>query len=1014
MPLFTAIGAAAFGAGTFLAGATAFGLQVAAGVGLNLLAQSIAGSPQQPAVPATGPGFGIQGSLGAGADQPRSFVMGYRATAGSLVYANTYGNVAITPNGYLTQVIALSDMPQRAAAAGLVGLWVNGERCTIDWETTNPEGHPVEEYFGSGIGEDSGTKNHLWVRYHDGTQTVADSFLTGTVSSAARPWASTRVGTGVAYAVMTARVNDKLWSGFPKFKFERTGIPLYDPSKDTSVGGDGDHRWGNPATWGGDGDDLPAVQIYNILRGVYFDGEWLYGLQGVNAARLPAAHWIAQIEKCRDEVDAPGSGSEPRYRSSIEVLVSNDIAATIEALLTACQGRLTESGGVYKLYCGAPGAAVMSFTDDDIISTEEQSFTPFFGLADTITGIAGKYPSPDEGWNAKPAPPIYRSDYEVRAGNRRLLADVSLDAVPYARQVQQLMQEALQEGQRARRHTHTLPPKFWPLEPGDVVAWTSARNGYAAKLFRVDGVVDQPNLDVLVDLTEVDPGDYDWDTTENYVAPVIGPTAVVRPPAQAIVDFDAEGYVIRDDSALPRRPGILLSWEVPEDGLDDVTGVMFEVRLTASPDEIVSRGRSDNPTAGSVVISQSLVPDTGYQVRGRFTSQSERPFDWSTWIPVTTPDVRFSLEDFNAALRYEVDTKISQIRAEQDASNRLLANLIAEADAASAENTTRLTTEVIRARGQAYAAARREIILATGPDSALAQEIAEVSAAVDDVEASLNVRFVAVAAPDGALARYDIQAIAESALGGFSVVAFDDGEGGAYSHVYVEADKFYITGGAADPTPFFIIDTENNTAHIDGDLILPGSIQVGALDAATIAAINAAFDTATITDLTVANINSNWAIFNIADGITSQYEIDMDQNVGQGNQSETGTIFEKTYVSTSGKTLVFGTVQFNNGTRNFAAGALNTRTRVWLDIRDVSNNVLYSTEMLDTTQDMTTLGGVSATSTLVAKIAAEETIKIRFRIQVQSTSGTLGGVSNADWEWRVGVAELLILEPNGS
>ena len=34
MPLFTAIGAAAFGAGTFLAGATAFGLQGAAGVGI--------------------------------------------------------------------------------------------------------------------------------------------------------------------------------------------------------------------------------------------------------------------------------------------------------------------------------------------------------------------------------------------------------------------------------------------------------------------------------------------------------------------------------------------------------------------------------------------------------------------------------------------------------------------------------------------------------------------------------------------------------------------------------------------------------------------------------------------------------------------------------------------------------------------------------------------------------------------------------------------------------------------
>ena len=1009
MPLFTAIGAAAFGAGTFLAGATAFGLQVAAGVGLNLLAQSISGQPA-PATPTTGPGFGVQGSLGSGADHPRSFVMGYRATAGSLAYVNTYGKVAGAPNGYLTQVIALSDMPQRADDAGLVGLWVNGEKCTIDWETTNPEGHPVEQYYGPGIGDDAPEKNHLWVRYHDGTQTEADSFLTGTVSSGSRPWESTRVGTGVAYAVLTARVNDTLFSSFPKFKFELAGMPLYDPSKDSSVGGDGDQRWDNPSTWGGDGDDLPAVQIYNILRGVYFQGEWLYGLQGISASRLPAAHWIEQIEKCRAEVDAPGSGSEPRYRSSIEVVVSNDIAATIEALLTACQGRLTESGGVYKLYCGAPGDAVMSFTDNDIISTEEQSFTPFFGLADTITGITAKYPSPDEGWNAKPAPPIYRSDYETRAGGRRLLADVSLDAVPYARQVQQLMQEALQEGQRARRHTHTLPPKFWPLEPGDVVSWTSTRNGYVAKLFRVDGVVDQPNLDVLVDLTEVDPSDYDWDTTEDYVAPVIGPTAVVRPPAQAIVDFDAEGYIIRDDIGLPRRPGILLSWEVPADGLDDITGVLFEVRLTATPAEIVSRGRTDNPTAGSVVISQSLVPDTDYQVRGRFTSQSERPFDWSTWISVTTPDVRFSLEDFNAALRYEVDTKISQIRAEQDAANRLLATLIAEQDAANQEDRARVRTEVIRARGQVTAAYRQEILASVGPDSALAQAIEEVSAAVGNVEANLRVRFVAGVAPDGALARYDAFATAEDALAGLSIIAFDDGMGGAFGQVRIVGDRFYIEGDDEGAVPVFIVDVgPPQKIYLNGDIIAPGSLTVGMLSAGIFEAINA-----NITNLTVENINSNWAIFNIADGITSQYELDMDQNVGQGNQSESGTIFEKTYTSTSGKTLVFGTVQFNNGTRNFAAGSLNTRTRVWLEIRNASNTVLYSTLMIDTTQNMTTLGGVSATSTLVAKIAAGQTIKIRFLMTVQSTSGTLGGGSNANWEWRVGVAELLILEPNGT
>src|SRR5690606_34170432 len=173
----------------------------------------------------------------------------------------------------------------------------------------------------------------------------------------------------------------------------------------------------------------------------------------------------------------------------------------IEAMLTGCQGRLTETGGTYKPFVGEPNAPVMAFSDPDIISTEEQTFTPFYGLEDTINGIQATYPNPSEGWNDKTAPPLLRSDLEALDGNRRLMANVTLDMVPYGGQVQRLMQSALREAQRARRHTITMGPEFWVLEPGDYVTWTSARNGYVTKLFRVDGIADQPDLNVLLDLT---------------------------------------------------------------------------------------------------------------------------------------------------------------------------------------------------------------------------------------------------------------------------------------------------------------------------------------------------------------------------------------------------------------------------------------------------------------------------------------------------------------------------------
>src|SRR5690606_21137801 len=197
-------------------------------------------------------------------------------------------------------------------------------------------------------------------------------------------------------------------------------------------------------------------------------------------------HGRAKTEKCRAHTTG-ADGDEPTYRSGGEITIDAPLATALEAINTACQGRITEVGGFYSMFLGAPGSPSFSFTDDDILSTEEQSFTPFFGLADTINGIAATYPSPNDGWAMEPAPSIYRSALEARHGNRRLMADVELAFAPYAEQVQRVMKAALMEGQRARRHTHVLPPSFWAYAvPGEVGSWTSARNGYTTKSFRVD------------------------------------------------------------------------------------------------------------------------------------------------------------------------------------------------------------------------------------------------------------------------------------------------------------------------------------------------------------------------------------------------------------------------------------------------------------------------------------------------------------------------------------------------
>jgi hypothetical protein len=109
---------------------------LATSIGLSYAVRALSGQPKQ-----STDSFGVQGKLAGGGDVPRSFGLGYHTTAGSLVYANTWGSGYDTPNAFLTQVIAVSDLPGEK----LVGLWVNGARVTLAL------GDALYSNFGDGV-----------------------------------------------------------------------------------------------------------------------------------------------------------------------------------------------------------------------------------------------------------------------------------------------------------------------------------------------------------------------------------------------------------------------------------------------------------------------------------------------------------------------------------------------------------------------------------------------------------------------------------------------------------------------------------------------------------------------------------------------------------------------------------------------------------------------------------------------------------------------------------------------
>lgn len=840
---FVGLGAAiagAIGGGVFLATAINVGVSLAVSVGLSYAAQALAGKPKE--TPAEISHFATQGTIRADGAVPRSFIFGKAMTAGQLVYGNTWGtaNDGKSPNAYFTQVIKLSDLPIQT----LTGVWVGGERCTIG-SLDSEKGYAITEYFKDG-------KDHVWVKFYDGTQTIADSFLTSKVSSADRPYQSTRVGTGCAYVIATALVDDTLFTGLPQFKFEVSGIKLYDPTRDSINGGSGSQRFSDPSTWGGDGDDLPAVQAYNLLRGIRYGGAWLYGLQKTTQANLPAVNWNTQIAKCRATISGVG-GNEPTYRSGGQVMVSAQPADVLDALMTACQGKISEVGGYYKVKLGSPDSPTFSFTDDDLLSSEEQTFEPFASLAESINGITATYPDPNQAWNTVSAPALYNSDYETQDGSRRLLANPSFDLVPYAEQVQRLMRSALFTARRERKHQASFPPPFWSMEPGDICSWTSTRNGYDGKLFEVTAIVDKANLDIDANLQEVDPDDYDWNTETDYTTPTTGPTTFPRPEPQGVLEWAAVGYTLLDKDGYTRRPAIQLSWDGDVPGC---VGVQYELaHQNPVTDEWVtlSRNRTDQISAGALIIWSGLIANEPYRVRGQYIPAAPRDMLWSDWIDVTTPDVKLSILDFNAAIKAQIIQLQQKITDQQNEIEALISSVAANQDARNWLDKTSVRQQMSAQAGTLSASITNVQTVAADATAAVASDVTNLFAGLDGNSGQINVTAQAVASlTEGIGLSYGVELDVNGYAVGFQLL---NGGPGTGSTTFTTDYFQIVTPGQSPKKPFIV---SGGTVVLDADnILLNGSVKATKMDVAQLSAITA--NLGSVTAGTLSSPNGKWA-----------------------------------------------------------------------------------------------------------------------------------------------------------
>jgi hypothetical protein len=737
---------------------------------------------------------GTRGSTQIGGKVPQYFLVGTVGEAGKLEYRNAWGESDGVPNAYLTSVTSFGDLP----ISDMVGLYVNGVRVTLTETGAVAQGYPVADLSGK-----------FWWKFFDGTQTTADSYLVDKFGGDAdRAWASDMVGVGVPYLITTALWDEALWTSFPSVLGEFQGILLYDPRLDTTAGGSGSQRWDDQSTWAFSDNNM--VMIYNIERGIYYDGAHVWGGKKT-AAEMPYDVWAAAMDACDENVALDGGGTEKRFRAGRRIALNERPGDVIKELLIGCNGRIAHAadGTVYPLV-GVPDEADGAFSDADVLASEPLGSIPFPNLDGIINGATATYREPEQAWEDKETAPYLRSDLEAEDDGRQQVEGLDLGTTFSGTQAQRIIKAVIEEGRRFRTHVVALPPEFAQFRPLQVLAWTSDRFDYSAKLFLITARTVAPFGNVILGLQEIDPADHDWDPETDEQPLSFAPVVTNRPAPQEVSGFSVAPAIALDTAGSNRRPAIDVFWSSASVTVD-VRAVRITIRLAAT-EVIAWEGEAPRPELGEARITQALLPNEDYEVQIQYVPFSGRVTVESSWLAVTTPNVKLGALDIDITFE-EIAAEIAEDLKWISAGVRnalqnfeRVGSLLAEQDLANFNDRQVLQRTLGKKVGDLEASFTEIIEVALGPGGAIAQSLEALYAAMGGSTSEVLVRMAAEATPTGVTARWGMQLSTDDGET-FGQAAFLAQVRDGASELVLAADRTIVSN--ADGTEVFALFNED-------------------------------------------------------------------------------------------------------------------------------------------------------------------------------------------------------------
>jgi len=635
----------------------------------------------------------------------REVGLGVFGTMGHHVYRNAFGK----GNRMVQDVFKLSDF----RCVELLRVQMDGE-----WKSLTTDDIA---YGRKVLGVHEG--GEVWVRFYQGTMDQAADYNLVADANPPGRWTSAHRGAGICYVVVTSRMEADNLTSPPSLMFEVRGAALYDPRFDTSVGGSGTQRRNNQDSWAFS--DNPAVMMYNLELGIYNGTEKIVG-RGVAQSRLPLSEWFTAMNIC-DEVMPDGS---KRYAAAL--IASSGDGVTHETNMTplreACAGSWIEGvTGEYPIV-GANQAVVATITDDDIAWEKSFQLSLTRTRTELVNTVAASYVSPELFYETTSL--TTRVDAAALAQDReRLASKVDYTAVTDPRVGDRLADIAIRASRYQANGNFTVHPKFLGLQVGQWVQWVSARYNRTIK-FQVHskalGAMGSDSVrDVSISWQEV--GDGIFDPTAYATNPPV-PTPNGQPDYQAqLSNFNAiPNKVIGDDGQ--EYPGIRLFW----DAIDDITveGVDIQYWPENDPEQVFTAYVPRDVTVFQIV--NGLTSKSEWNVRYRLkVASGTRPVVWSDPVLVLTQETTSDDspvdygrldDDLSGAINWITDGMRELKRQAQE-----LATSTADNHNSNYADMQQIRRQLTSTFGTAKASWQEDILVATGPNSAIGQQLTQIN-----------------------------------------------------------------------------------------------------------------------------------------------------------------------------------------------------------------------------------------------------------------------------------------------